>query len=76
MDWVSHTGREFLAGLAREGIAVEVIDRVRQLCSNKQRAKGSHSVYRLADVGLTVSRLVADQCWKRGVSKLKARPDL
>jgi hypothetical protein len=48
MGWASHTVRGFLAGLAKKGIGVEVLDRVRQVGSGKQGAKGSYSVYRLA----------------------------
>jgi hypothetical protein len=46
--WQSHTVRGFLAGLKRKGIAVEVLDRVRQVGPNKEGAKGSYSVYRVA----------------------------
>ena len=47
MGWEPHTVRGFLAGLAKKGIKVEVLERVRQLGPNKQGAKGSYSVYRL-----------------------------
>jgi hypothetical protein len=46
--WQSHTVRGFLAGLKREGITVEVVDRVRQIGPIKKGAKGSYSVYRVA----------------------------
>jgi hypothetical protein len=46
--WQSHTVRGFLAGLKRKGITVEVLDRVRQVGPNKEGAKGSYSVYRVA----------------------------
>jgi hypothetical protein len=49
MGWASHTVRGFLAGLAKEGIKVEVPDRVRQVGPNKPGAKGSYTVYRIAD---------------------------
>jgi Protein of unknown function (DUF3489) len=48
MGWAPHTVRGFLAGLAKKGIKVEVLERVRQVGPNKQGAKGSYSVYRLA----------------------------
>ena len=46
--WQSHTVRGFLAGLKRKGITVEVLERVRQVGPNKEGAKGSYSVYRVA----------------------------
>jgi hypothetical protein len=46
--WQSHTVRGFLAGLKRKGITVEVAERVRQVGPNKEGAKGSYSVYRVA----------------------------
>ena len=46
--WQPHTVRGFLAGLKRKGITVEVLERVRQVGPNKQGAKGSFSVYRIA----------------------------
>jgi hypothetical protein len=46
--WQSHTVRGFLAGLKRKGITVEVLERVRQVGPNKEGAKGSYSVYRIA----------------------------
>jgi hypothetical protein len=48
-QWQSHTVRGFLAGLKRKGITVEVLERVRQVGPNKEGAKGSFSVYRVAD---------------------------
>jgi hypothetical protein len=48
MGWAAHTVRGFLAGLAKKGIKVEVLDRVRQICPNKQGAKGSYTVYRVS----------------------------
>ncbi|MGG5819114.1 DUF3489 domain-containing protein [Falsiroseomonas sp. HW251] len=50
--WQHHTVRGFFAGLKkRQGIAVEVLERVRQVGPDKQGAKGSYSVYRIADAG-------------------------
>jgi hypothetical protein len=46
--WQSHTVRGFLAGLKRKGITVEVLERIRQVGPNKDGAKGSYSVYRVA----------------------------
>jgi predicted ArsR family transcriptional regulator len=48
MGWASHTVRGFLAGLTKKGIQVDVLERVRQVGPNKQGAKGSYSVYRVA----------------------------
>ncbi|WP_431285599.1 DUF3489 domain-containing protein [Humitalea sp. 24SJ18S-53] len=50
-SWQSHTVRGFLAGLKRRGIDVQVLERVRQVGTNQQGAKGSYSVYRLAEAG-------------------------
>jgi hypothetical protein len=50
-QWQSHTVRGFLAGLKRKGITVEVLERVRQVGPNREGAKGSFSVYRLATDG-------------------------
>jgi hypothetical protein len=44
--WAPHTVRGFLAGLARKGITLEVLERVRQIGPNKTGAKGSYSIYR------------------------------
>ncbi|WP_043838986.1 DUF3489 domain-containing protein [Muricoccus aerilatus] len=46
--WAQHTVRGFLAGLKKKGHTVEVLERVRQVGSGAQGAKGSYSVYRLA----------------------------
>jgi hypothetical protein len=46
--WAPHTVRGFLAGLKRKAINVEVLERVRQVGTRKQGAKGSYSVYRIA----------------------------
>jgi hypothetical protein len=47
--WQPHTVRGFLAGLKRTGVTVEVLERVRQDGPNKQGAKGSYSIYRIAE---------------------------
>ncbi|MEA2849063.1 MAG: hypothetical protein QOG78_4344 [Rhodospirillaceae bacterium] len=47
--WASHTVRGFLAGLAKKGIKVHVLERVRQIGPNKAGTKGSYTVYHLAD---------------------------
>jgi len=47
--WNSHTVRGFLAGLKKKGYAVEVRDRIRQIGPNKTGAKGSFTVYALAE---------------------------
>jgi hypothetical protein len=47
--WAPHTVRGFFAGLKkRQGIAVEVLERVRQVGPNKEGARGSYTVYRIA----------------------------
>ena len=46
--WQQHTVRGFLAGLKRKGTTIEPIERVRQVGPEKQGAKGSYTVYRLA----------------------------
>jgi hypothetical protein len=45
------TVREFLAGLAKKGITVTVLDRVRQVGPGKEGAKGSYTAYRIAEAG-------------------------
>ena len=48
--WQPHTVRGFFAGLKkRQGVTVEVAERIRQVGPNKQAAKGSYSVYRIAN---------------------------
>jgi hypothetical protein len=49
--WAPHTVRGFLAGLAAKGIRVEVLDRVRQVGPGKDGAKGSYTIYRIAEAG-------------------------
>jgi hypothetical protein len=47
--WQAHTVRGFFAGLKRRGIEVSVLERVRQVGPNKAGAKGSYTVYRVAE---------------------------
>jgi hypothetical protein len=49
--WAPHTVRGFLAGLKRKGVAVTVLERVRQVGPGKDGAKGSHTTYRVASAG-------------------------
>jgi hypothetical protein len=50
--WQPHTVRGFFAGLKkRQGIAVAVLERVRQVGPGKAGAKASYTVYRIADAG-------------------------
>jgi hypothetical protein len=50
--WQQHTVRGFFAGLKkRQGVAVEVMQRVRQVGPDKQGARGSYGIYRIADAG-------------------------
>ncbi len=46
--WAQHTVRGFFAGLKKKGIEVTVLERVRQVGPNKEGAKGSYSVYKVA----------------------------
>jgi hypothetical protein len=46
--WAQHTVRGFFAGLKKKGITVEVLERVRQVGSNNEGARGSYSIYRIA----------------------------
>jgi hypothetical protein len=46
--WQQHTVRGFFAGLKkRQGIEVQVLERVRQVGPNKEGARGSYTVYHL-----------------------------
>ncbi len=49
--WQQHTVRGFFAGLKTKGIKVDVLERVRQVGSGKQGAKGRYTVYRVAEAG-------------------------
>ena len=49
MGWAPHTVRGFLAGLAKKGIVVEVLERVRQIGPNTGGAKGSYTIYQIND---------------------------
>ena len=50
--WQAHTARGFFAGLKRrQGIAVEAAERVRQVGPGQEGARGSYTVYRLAEAG-------------------------
>ncbi len=49
--WQPHMVRGYFAGLKRKGITVVVQERVRQVGPNQAGAKGSYSVYRLAEAG-------------------------
>ena len=47
--WAQHTVRGFFAGLKKKGHAVEVMERVRQVGPNKEGARGSFTIYRIAE---------------------------
>ena len=48
--WAQHTVHGFFAGLKkRQGITVEIAERIRQVGPNKQGAKGSYTTYRVAE---------------------------
>jgi hypothetical protein len=48
--WQQHTVRGFFAGLKkRQGISVVAAERIRQVGPNKTGAKGSYSIYRIAE---------------------------
>jgi hypothetical protein len=46
--WANHTVRGFFAGLKKKGHAVEVLERVKQVGSGKEGARGSYSIYHIA----------------------------
>ncbi len=50
-SWQPHTVRGFLAGLKKKGIAVETLERVRQVGPNKEGARGSYTIYRVVEAG-------------------------
>ncbi|WP_223880535.1 DUF3489 domain-containing protein [Roseococcus microcysteis] len=47
--WAQHTVRGFFAGLKKKGHAVEVMERIRQVGPNKEGARGSFTIYRIAE---------------------------
>ena len=49
--WAPHTVRGFFAGLKKQGHAVEVLERVRQIGPDKPGAKGSYTIYRVGAAG-------------------------
>jgi hypothetical protein len=49
--WAPHTVRSFFSGLKKRGVEVVVLERVRQLGPDKAGAKGSYTVYRVAEAG-------------------------
>jgi hypothetical protein len=50
--WQAHMVRGFFAGLKkRQGIAVEVMERIRLFGPGKDGGKGSYSIYGIADAG-------------------------
>lgn len=47
--WQQHTVRGFFAGLKkRQGIEVQVLERIRQVGPNKEGARGSYTIYKVA----------------------------
>jgi hypothetical protein len=48
MAWEQHTVRGFFAGLKRKGITVVAAERIRQVGPNKEGAKGSYTIYKIA----------------------------
>ena len=49
--WARHTVHGFFAGLKKQGLQIDVLERVRQVGSGKAGAKGSYTVYRVAEAG-------------------------
>jgi hypothetical protein len=47
--WAQHTVRGFFAGLKKKGHSIEVRERIRQVGPNKTGAKGSFTIYALAE---------------------------
>lgn len=48
MGWATHTVRGFFAGLKKKGHTVEVLERIRQVGPNKEGARGSYTIYKIA----------------------------
>ncbi|MBR0683402.1 DUF3489 domain-containing protein [Roseomonas eburnea] len=47
--WQQHTVRGFFAGLKkRQGIEVQVLERIREVGPNKDGARGSYTIYKVA----------------------------
>lgn len=49
--WATRTVRGFLAGLKKHGMQVIPLERVRQVGTARQGAKGSYTVYRVVEAG-------------------------
>jgi hypothetical protein len=49
MGWAPHTVRGFLASLAKKGIKVDVLERVRQVGPKRTGVKGSYTVYHVTN---------------------------
>jgi hypothetical protein len=49
--WQAHTVRGFFAGLKKRGIQISVLERFRQVGPGKEGAKGSYTIYHLAEAG-------------------------
>ena len=49
--WAPHTVRGFFAGLKKRGVEVAVLERVRRVGPVEEGAKGSYTVYRVAEAG-------------------------
>ena len=49
--WAPHTVRGFLVSLKKRGVEVVVAERVRQVGPGAAGAKGSYTIYRIAEAG-------------------------